>query len=139
MSYTRNPTWVDGEGNTLITAALLNHLEDGVVAASNVADAVATQTINSQTGTTYTLQASDAGKVVTLSNSSPITLTVPNAVFTAGQRVDVIGIGTGLVTVAQGTGATIQGTPSLVSRARWSGLSVLYLSASTAVVVGDLA
>lgn len=39
MSYTKNPTWVDGvDGGTLITAATLNHLEDGVAATSTVAD-----------------------------------------------------------------------------------------------------
>ena len=30
MAYTKNPTWVDGEGFTLITAAALNHIEDGI-------------------------------------------------------------------------------------------------------------
>lgn len=39
MGYTRNPTWVDGSaGGTPITAALLNHLEDAVVANGVVAD-----------------------------------------------------------------------------------------------------
>ena len=33
--------------------------------------------INNQTGTTYTLIATDAGKVVRLDNANPITLTVP--------------------------------------------------------------
>ena len=33
--------------------------------------------VNAQTGTTYTLTASDNGKVVTLDNASAITLTVP--------------------------------------------------------------
>lgn len=34
--------------------------------------------INAQTGTTYTLAASDCGKIVTCSNASAITVTVPN-------------------------------------------------------------
>lgn len=39
MSYTKNPTWQDGKaGGTLITAATLNHLEDGVAAAAATAD-----------------------------------------------------------------------------------------------------
>lgn len=139
MAYTRNPTWVDGVGNTLITATLLNHLEDGLVTAAGVADAVATQAINAQTGTTYTLQASDAGKIVKMTNAGAIALTVPNAVFAAGQRVDIVVAGAGMVTVGAGAGATVHGTPSLVSRAQWSALSVLFLSASEAVVVGDLA
>lgn len=43
--------------------------------------------LNDQTGTTYTLVASDNGKVVTLSNASAITLTVPAGLpvgFTCG-------------------------------------------------------
>jgi hypothetical protein len=140
MAYSRNPTWVDGVGGgTRIDASPLNRLEDGLVAAAAVADGVATQAINTQTGTTYTLVASDAGKLLKLTNAAAITLTVPNAVFTAGQRIDVIVGGAGMVTVAAGAGATVNGTPSLVSRAQWSALTVLFLSASQAVVIGDLA
>ena len=41
MAYTRNPTWQDYDGtdDTLITAAKLNHLEEGVEAAAAAADA----------------------------------------------------------------------------------------------------
>lgn len=39
MAYVKNPVWVDGaDGGTLITAVTLNHLEDGVLATSVVAD-----------------------------------------------------------------------------------------------------
>ena len=97
------------------------------------------QAINAQTGTTYTLVAADAGKVVTLSNTGAITLNAPGNVFTAGQRVDVVVTNTGMATVVGTSGATINGTPTLVSRARYSAFSVVWLSATSAVVVGDLA
>lgn len=97
------------------------------------------QTINAQTGTTYTLVAADAGKVVTLSNTGAITLSAPGSVFTAGQRVDVVVINTGMATVVGTSGATANGTPSLVSRARWSAFTVLWTSATACVVIGDLA
>lgn len=96
------------------------------------------QAINAQTGTAYTLQASDAGKVVTLTNAAAITLTVPGNVFTTGQRVDCIVLGAGMVT-AVGSSCTVNGTPSLVSRAQWSAFTVLFTSATTAIVIGDLA
>ena len=96
------------------------------------------QTINAQTGTTYTLVASDASKLVTLTNSAAITLTVPGSVFTTGQRVDCLVLGAGMVT-SVGSSCTVNGTPSLVSRAQWSAFTVLFTSATTAVVVGDLA
>ena len=53
---------------------------------------------NAQTGTTYTLQASDNGKLVTLSNAAAITLTVP-ASLGAGFSCTIIQIGAGQVTV----------------------------------------
>ena len=96
------------------------------------------QAINARTGTSYTLVAGDAGKVVTLTNAAAITLTVPGSVFTTGQRVDALVLGAGMVTVV-GSSCTVNGTPSLVSRARYSAFTVLFTSATTAVVVGDLA
>ena len=41
MAYTKNPTWQDYDGtdDTLITAAKLNHLEEGVEAVAAAADA----------------------------------------------------------------------------------------------------
>lgn len=139
MPYTRNPPWQDGPGLTLISAEKLEHIESGIQAAAATADSVATQAINSQVGTSYTLQASDAGRVVKMTNAQSITLTVPNTVFTAGQRVDVLVAGAGLVSAVAGAGMTLHGTPSLTARAQWSMFSVLFLSASEAVVVGDLA
>ena len=46
--------------------------------------------------------------------------------------------GSGMVT-AVGSSCTVNGTPSLVSRAQWSAFTVLFTSATAAVVVGDLA
>lgn len=97
------------------------------------------QAINAQTGTSYALVAGDAGKLITLTNTGAIGLTVPAATFTAGQRVDCIVLGAGMVTVSGSGGSTVNGTPSLVSRAQYSAFTVVALSASSFVVVGDLA
>lgn len=64
-------------------------------------------TFNAQTGTTYTLQASDALGFVTCSNAGAITVTVPPSVFSAGQQINVQQIGAGQVTFAAGSGVTI--------------------------------
>lgn len=104
--------------------------------------APANQTINAQTGTTYTPVLTDASKIVTLSNASAITVTLPqdsDVAFPTGSRIDFIGIGAGLVTFAAGTGATLNGTPSLVSRAQWSGVTAVKRAANTWVILGDLA
>lgn len=58
---------------------------------------VPTATMNDQTGTTYTLQASDNGKVVTFSNASAITVTVPSGLG-AGFNCMVVQKGAGQVT-----------------------------------------
>lgn len=66
--------------------------------------------LNPQTGTTYTLVASDSGKLVTLSNASGITLTLPPSVFAAGEQINIAQTNDGQVTFAQGSGVTIQST-----------------------------
>ena len=103
----------------------------------DIGAAPATQPINAQTGA-YTLTASDAGKLVTVTAATAVDVTVPAGVFTAGQRVDVLDLGTERVTFVAGAGMTLSGTPTLVSRAQYSAHSVVFLSASDAVVVGDL-
>ena len=53
--------------------------------------------VNVQTGTTYTLLDSDNGKVITLNNSSAITLTVPSG-LSAGFNCLVVQLGAGVIT-----------------------------------------
>lgn len=76
---------------------------------------VAPLQINAQTGTTYTFVAGDAGKLVTASNGSAQTYTVPpnsGVAFDVGTTITVIGIGAGKVTLAQGSGVTINSLDS---------------------------
>lgn len=66
--------------------------------------------INGQTGTSYTLALSDVGKLVTLSNASGITLTVPpesSVAFEVGAAVAIAQTDSGSVSVASGSGVTI--------------------------------
>lgn len=100
------------------------------------------QTINAQTGTTYTLVAGDAWKLVTLDNAGAITCYLPqdsDATFAIGTRVDFAVLGTGMVTWVAGAGATVNGTPSLVSRAQYSAATAIKRAANTWILVGDLA
>jgi hypothetical protein len=63
--------------------------------------------LNSQSGTTYTLVATDASKVVRCTNAGSITVTVPQNTFIAGQWVTIVQGGTGTVTISAGSGVTI--------------------------------
>jgi hypothetical protein len=75
--------------------------------------AIDSNAINAQTGTTYTLVASDNGKVVTLSNASAITVTVPSGLG-AGFACLLVQIGAGQVTFSA-SGTTINSYLSAVS------------------------
>ena len=71
-------------------------------------------TQNAQTGTTYTLAATDFTKLVTLSNASPVTVTVPlesSVAWVAGTQLRLMNLGAGVVTVAGAVGVTINGSP----------------------------
>jgi hypothetical protein len=100
---------------------------------------------NAQTGTTYTLVAADTDKLVTLSNASAITLTVPPSVFAAGNIINIQWIGTGQVTLAQGAGVTITSTGSGTNgnapklRAKYSAASIVCTASNTFTVIGDIA
>ena len=99
---------------------------------------------NAQTGTTYTLVSTDAdNKLVTMSNASAITLTVPPSIFTAGQQINVASIGAGLTTFAQGAGVTITSTGATSAapklRAQQSACTVICTASNTFLIVGDLA
>jgi len=98
--------------------------------------------INAKTAN-YSLVVGDVNKLLTMSSASTTTFTVPNGIFTAGQQINVQGIGTGLVqirndgtTTLTSTGAT-SGTPNL--RAQFSAATIVCTGTNTFTVIGDLA
>ena len=102
-----------------------------------------TLAFNAQTGTTYTLIAADAAnKLVTASNASAITVTVPPSVFTTGNVINLQQIGVGQVTFAQGAGVTITSTGATSSapklRARYSACGIICTGSNTFTIIGDL-
>ncbi len=111
---------------------------DGSTTSWGTAVSTLTIPINAQTGTAYTLVGTDATKMVTLSNASAITLTVPNGVFTAGQYVDLQQIGAGQVTVASDGTTTITGTGTKL-RTQYSAASLLCTGTNTFTLIGDIA
>jgi hypothetical protein len=100
-------------------------------------------TFNAQTGTTYTLVAADANnKLLTLTNASAITLTVPNGVFTVGQQINIQQRGAGQVTI-QSDGTTVLTSTGATStapklRAQYSAATIICTSSNNFTVIGDL-
>ena len=100
-----------------------------------------TISFNAQTGTTYTLVAADAGKLVTTSNASAVVVTIPAGVFSAGNIINVQSIGVGLTTISGGA-VTITSTGASaiapILRARYSAASIICTASNVFTVIGDL-
>lgn len=88
---------------------------------------------STQTGN-YTLQASDKGSREIINMASAGTVTVPNGVFEAGAAVWVHSIGSGTITLAAGTGMTLNSSAGTApTLAQWEGGVVYFSSSSSAI------
>ena len=94
-----------------------------------------TQTIVS--GATHTPSSGDVGKLIQLTNTSPINITINTGLgLTAGQSIDFLRYGTGTVTF-NGTAVPVA-TPGLKIRDQYSAATLFCLSTDTYVLMGDL-
>jgi hypothetical protein len=126
-----------------VTSPITGGGTSGTVTIGFDSKAATTLGFNAQTGTTYTLVAADASnKLVTTSNASAITVTVPPSVFSAGEQINVQSIGAGLTSFAQGAGVTITSTGATstapVLRARYSACTIICTASNTFTIIGDL-
>ena len=112
---------------------------DGLEVTGNVVSQVS---INAQTGTTYTTVLADQSKLVTLTNASAITVTIPansSVAYPVGTKIDFAQLGAGQVTFAGAGGVTVNSTPTLKLRDQYSGASCIKTATDTWLLVGDLA
>jgi len=119
--------WVSGEGSG-----------PGLSAADIYA---ATQSLNTQTDTDYTLVAGDAGRMVILDSATPVTVTVPAEVdvsLPTGTRVDLFQYGAGQVFITGDSGVTVVGTPSLQLRAQFSCATLVKIDSDSWLLAGDM-
>ena len=90
----------------------------------------------------YTLTLSDAGEAVEITSASATTLTVPpnaSVAFPVGTVIEVARLGAGAVTVAAGSGVTLQSADGdLGLRVQYSVLSLRKRATDTWLVAGDL-
>jgi hypothetical protein len=129
--------------DTLVGRATTDTLTNKTLTSPVITTPTQRLTLNAQTGTTYTLVATDASyKLVTCSNAAAITVTVPPSIFTAGDVINLQQIGAGQVTFAQGAGVTITSTGATSSapnlRAQESACSIICTASNTFTVIGDL-
>ena len=102
-TYPLSEAYADGQ---VLTAANVNSITEGV-------NDIAFGIFNNQTGTTYTLALTDVAKVVTLTNGSAITLTVPTnaaVAFPIGTQILLYQGGAGQVTISSSATIRSQGT-----------------------------
>jgi hypothetical protein len=124
------------------TAAMLVGTASGTLAAGD--DGRFTQvTGNNQTGTTYTLVLTDAGKCVECNNASAITLTIPtnaSVAFPVGTVIEIFQQGAGQVTVAGAGGVTLRSDGAKVKcAAQYATISLRQRATDEWVLAGDLA
>ena len=128
--------------DTLVGKATTDTLTNKTLTSPTINTPKITIDFNAQTGTSYSLVASDQDKLVTLSNAAAITLTVPPSVFSAGQLVNIQQIGAGQVTLAAGAGVTITSTGATSAapklRAQESAATIVCKSSNNFTVIGDL-
>ena len=128
--------------STLVTASGSQTLTNKTInAANNTLTGVVTTlnlTLNAQTGTTYTLASTDVNKLVTLSNASAITVTIPASTFTTGQQINLQQIGAGQVTI-QGDGTTTFTGVGTKLRVQYSAATLVCTGSNTFTLIGDIA
>jgi hypothetical protein len=90
----------------------------------------------------YTLDTLDhKDGIVEMNSSSATTFTVPaNATLAwpVGASMDILGTGTGEVTIVGADGVTINSTPGLKLRTRWSSATILKRAENAWIAYGDL-
>jgi hypothetical protein len=85
----------------------------------------------------YTLVAGDANTLIQADGT--FTITVPDATIPAGSRVDIVNIGTGVITIA-GDELTISSKDgALTIASQFAGATLFFTSTTTALLIGDLA
>lgn len=99
-----------------------------------------TISINAQSAS-YTLVLSDKDKLVEIDNGSANNLTIPpnsSVAFPVGTQINILQTGAGTTTLVAGSGVTVNATPGLILRARWSSATLIKRATDTWVAIGDL-
>ena len=162
LAYSGAGTVTSVAGGTGITGGTITTTGTLAIDTSVVADLTTAQTLtnktltapkinltlNAQTGTTYTFVLADNGQLVTASNASAQTYSIPtnaSVAFPVGAQINIIQIGAGQVTIqavtsgtttVASTGATAT-APKL--RVQYSSATCIKVATDVWYVIGDIA
>jgi C4-dicarboxylate-specific signal transduction histidine kinase len=113
-----------------------------LTAAEQNALATAMIAINAQTGTTYTTVLTDDGKLITCSNASAISVTIPpnsSVAYGIGTQLNFAQLGAGNVTLVAGAGVTLNSDGAkLKLNAQYAVATCVKIDTNTWFVVGNL-
>ena len=138
----------DGSGKVAVsdvTSTELGYLDGVTSAVQTQVDAKTDKLIslNTQTGTTYTLVLGDADKLVEMNNAAANTLTVPpnsSVAFSTGTQIIVVQKGAGTTTIAAGSGVTLLSKDSALGiGGQYGAATCIKIATDTWYVIGDLA
>ncbi len=100
-------------------------------------------TVSEETGTTYTFDLADSGTVIEFNNASAITATIPpnsSVAFPIGTWIELHQKGAGTLTVAAGSGVTLQSRGLLTDTAgQYAIAGIRKVATNTWRLTGDLA
>ena len=101
--------------------------------------------VNESSGTTYTFLLADRGKILRVgdetNNNSAQTITIPTNTavpYPVGTQIQVVQMGSGLVTMATAGTPTLRYSPGLKLRAQYSSVTCLKIATDEWLLVGDL-
>jgi hypothetical protein len=124
---TTRPVFVASQ---VLTASEQNQLATAIIA------------INAQTGATYTAVLTDDGKLVTMSNASANTITIPpnsGVAFGIGTQINIAQLGAGATTIVAGSGVTLNSAGGkLKLDAQYAVATCVKTDTNTWFVVGNL-
>ena len=132
--------------NTIdLTGAVYDTLKLGAIEFSDgtqTKEGVPSRTpIISKTGDYTLTNLSERDSLIEVDSTSPVTITIPTnsaVAFPVGTTLDILGVNTGLITIAGDTGVTVNATPGLKLRTQWSSCTLFKRAENSWVVYGDL-
>jgi hypothetical protein len=135
VSYTKQGPFVN-DTTPALNATRVNAMDQGIY------DATTTVDLNSQSGTTYTLVLTDAGKMIRCTNASAVTVTIPlnaTVAFPTGTVIEVRQAGAGQVTISPTGGVTLNSESSMrKTAAQYRGVSLIKVGTDTWDLDGSL-